>query len=290
MNLRILIAVVVALNMQYVLAQKENLPVIKANSVLVSIKEDGVLKENAWTIVPESCLDIYQTYSKEVIFYTDVDSLFIKLPKNGTFDFIILLNESDSAYTQVKFQRPGMTNGLLTCTFDFYTIIPTNTPDNFNVRTINQSFRHSLSYLIHFGISDYSLGIGAGISFNNYYYDPKPEPRFDQMTLTYIDIPIELRYVGKNGLKASAGIKTDFLVNSYYKYKGADYLYGTDGKILIKKYGLDNLSNVLTGPLVRVGWKYINIYAAYSLIPVYNSSAGNKLNPFALGISLTPPY
>jgi hypothetical protein len=299
--------------------QKENLPIIKANSTRVDIKEDDVLKKNIWRIAPEICCDVYQTSAKEVTFYTDIDSIsFVINPKAGKYDFIILLNEKDSARTQIKYQRPSrdeMIKRHYTNSFDFFTIIATNKPENFDPRAINQSFRHSASFVIPFGVSNFSVAIGAGISFHNYYIDalpkevipssmqlgehgdfikiesisnPKINYKKNKMTLTYLDIPLELRYRSKKGFKVSAGAKIDFLVKSCFKFKGTDYLFGSHANIKIKKYNLEDLSNIQIGPIVRMGWNRLHVFATYSFTPVYNTDAGGKLNPICVGISLTP--
>ena len=62
---------------QSVLAQKK-LPIIKANSPRVDIKDDNQLRKNAWTILPEEKLDVYKTSAKKVTFYTDIDSISFK--------------------------------------------------------------------------------------------------------------------------------------------------------------------------------------------------------------------
>lgn len=54
---------------QTIYAQKK-LPIIKAHSKSVDIKDDNQLRKNAWTIVPEEKLDIYTTSAKKVTFYT----------------------------------------------------------------------------------------------------------------------------------------------------------------------------------------------------------------------------
>jgi hypothetical protein len=90
---------------QTVVAQKK-LPIIKANSTSVDIKDDNELAKNAWRIVPEEKLDVYTTSAEKVTFYTDIDSISFKIdPKKETeYDFIILLNGKDSARTQIKYE------------------------------------------------------------------------------------------------------------------------------------------------------------------------------------------
>ncbi len=87
---------------QTVLAQKK-LPIIKANSTSVDIKDDNNLRKNAWTIVPEEKLDVYTTSAKKVTFYTDIDSISFKIDQKKLYDFIILVNGKDSARTQIKY-------------------------------------------------------------------------------------------------------------------------------------------------------------------------------------------
>jgi hypothetical protein len=88
---------------QTAFAQKK-LPIIKANSTSVDIKDDNQLRKNAWRIVPEEKLDVYTTSAKKLTFYTDIDSISFKIDPEKQYDFIILLNGKDSARTQIKYQ------------------------------------------------------------------------------------------------------------------------------------------------------------------------------------------
>ena len=88
---------------QTTFAQKK-LPIIKANSTSVDIKDDNQLRKNAWTIVPEEKLDVYTTSAKKVTFYTDIDSISFKVEPKNQYDFIILLKGKDSARTQIKYK------------------------------------------------------------------------------------------------------------------------------------------------------------------------------------------
>ncbi len=88
---------------QTAFAQKK-LPIIKANSTIVDIKEDNKTQKSAWRIVPEEKLDVYTTSAKKVTFYTDIDSISFKIKPKKQYDFIILLNGKDSARTQIKYE------------------------------------------------------------------------------------------------------------------------------------------------------------------------------------------
>lgn len=97
-----------------VIAQKP-LPTIKAGSKIVDIREGHVLNRNAWTISPEIKPDIHFTSSlgKRVTFITDKDSISVVITKTTRFDFIILLNDTIKALTQIAY-KPGYLDILKT--------------------------------------------------------------------------------------------------------------------------------------------------------------------------------
>ncbi len=78
---------------------------IKAHSKSVDIRDGDNFKKNTWTISPEINPDVYETTSlgKKVTFYTDLDSISIKINPTTTFDFVVLLNDSIKAFTQIKY-------------------------------------------------------------------------------------------------------------------------------------------------------------------------------------------
>ncbi|WP_295716213.1 hypothetical protein [Mucilaginibacter sp.] len=89
---------------QSVFAQSK-LPVIKATSKNVTINDGGYLDKNAWTLSPKTKPDIFTAdrtrKTKWVTFYTDIDSIRVKVKPGTKFNFIVLLNGKDSCYTQI---------------------------------------------------------------------------------------------------------------------------------------------------------------------------------------------
>lgn len=82
------------------------MPVIKANSIKVDVRDDNKFRKDAWLITPEVKPDIYATSGKKVTFYTDLDSISFDIdPLVGKYDFVILLNGKDSALTQIQYQQ-----------------------------------------------------------------------------------------------------------------------------------------------------------------------------------------
>jgi len=91
---------------------QSRLPVIQAGSVNVSISDGGYLDKNVWTLSPRIRPDVYTAdrtrQAKWVIFYTDIDSIKVKVTPGSVFDFVVLLNGKDSCFTRIASAiRPG---------------------------------------------------------------------------------------------------------------------------------------------------------------------------------------
>jgi hypothetical protein len=103
----IIIIIILGLAGQLLFAQKK-LPVIKATSEMTDIKDGNNLRKGVWRISPRLHPDVYKSSSKnkKITFYTDIDSISFILKPDKPFNFIILLNNKDSAYTKAEYQ-PG---------------------------------------------------------------------------------------------------------------------------------------------------------------------------------------
>ena len=89
---------------------QSKLPVIIANSKTVAIRDGDYLDKNAWSLSPKIRPDVYTAdrtrNTKWVIFYTDIDSIKVKVKPGTQFNFIVLLNGKDSCYTQINSAIP----------------------------------------------------------------------------------------------------------------------------------------------------------------------------------------
>ena len=86
---------------------QSHLPIIKANDIKVDIKVGDNKREYDWNINPTFRPDPYQTNQEntKITFYTDIDSISCIVNEDKEkFDFIILLNGKDSAFTEVVYQ------------------------------------------------------------------------------------------------------------------------------------------------------------------------------------------
>jgi hypothetical protein len=106
---------VISLLCGHFLFAQSKLPTIKATSKSVDIRDGKNFNKNGWTISPEINPDVYTTSSKgkKVTFYTDKDSITIKITEKTKFDFIILLNDSIKAPTQILY-KPSYLDKLKT--------------------------------------------------------------------------------------------------------------------------------------------------------------------------------
>lgn len=82
------------------------LRVITAQSDQVDVRDGDEFYLGQWTIMPEYRPDVY-TSSKVgewVTFFTDQDSISYQIHPDSVYDFVILLNDQDSAFTQIKYE------------------------------------------------------------------------------------------------------------------------------------------------------------------------------------------
>jgi len=99
------IAIFLLLQISFSFAQK-SLPIVKATSKKAFFVEGKNNDRFNWRINPKSKLDVH-TISKiltatSVKFYTDIDSIKVKIKPGQKVDFIVLLNNTDTCYTRIE--------------------------------------------------------------------------------------------------------------------------------------------------------------------------------------------
>lgn len=86
------------------------LKVIRATSTQVAIRDGDEFDQNAWTLSPKTRPDVFLAErtrkTKQVTFFTDIDSIRVKVKPGSSYDFVILLNGKDSCYTRIKSAVP----------------------------------------------------------------------------------------------------------------------------------------------------------------------------------------
>lgn len=85
---------------------QSRLPVIRATSRTVDIRDGNHFKKGYWAIMPERKPDYYfveiPQKAHQVTFITDQDSISFDVSYGKNYDFIILLNGKDSCYTRIS--------------------------------------------------------------------------------------------------------------------------------------------------------------------------------------------
>jgi len=140
-------------------AQKP-LPIIKATSRKVTIADGAEVDKDGWTLSPGVKPDIYTAYrtrqTKWVTFYTDIDSIRVKVKPGTRYNFVVLLNGKDSCYTQIVSAIPPETDKPLrqvkndTIAFKL---------TDYNAISIKAILDHQDTLNVHFDLSSYGFHI-----------------------------------------------------------------------------------------------------------------------------------
>src|SRR5690349_9926660 len=90
----------------YMVIAQQTIPLIKATSKSVDVRDGDEFMKGHWVIMPEVKPDIYYPNrckcTKQVTFYTDMDSISFRVEPDHEYDFAIVLNGKDTAYTQIS--------------------------------------------------------------------------------------------------------------------------------------------------------------------------------------------
>ena len=177
-----------------------------------------------------------------------------------------------------------------------------NLPDSIKTKGFSRGINVYFTYDVVLGNSRFSIAPGIGFGSNNYfmnyqissdssgaYFDKFPEgvkAKKSKMGVTYIDIPVELRFrsvPNKKGTswKLAAGFKAGYMVQSKWKYKGTDFGKGKK----FKQFDIENVNKFRYGVMLRGGYGIWNLFAYYSLSDMFNDK-GPKMTPLSFGISI----
>ena len=180
-----------------------------------------------------------------------------------------------------------------------------NLPDSIKTSGFSRGFNAYFTYDIVLGKSKFSVAPGIGIGNNNYFmnyslssdslgtYFNKISDDIDvkktKIALSYIDIPLELRYRSTKKKKGSswklaAGIKAGMMIQNKWKYKGED-LSNNGSEVKFKSYDIENINKFRYGVMMRGGYGMWNVFAYYSLSDVFNDK-GPSMTPLSFGISI----
>jgi hypothetical protein len=181
-----------------------------------------------------------------------------------------------------------------------------NLPDSIKTSGFSRGFNAYFTYDMVLGKSRFSIAPGIGIGNNNYFmkyavssdsigthfnkFSDGVDVKKSKIALSYIDIPLELRFRSKPNKKGSswklaAGIKAGMMIQNKWKYKGDDPYITDGGTVKFKKFDIENINKFRYGVMVRGGYGIVNLFAYYSLSDVFNDK-GPSMTPLSFGISI----
>lgn len=222
--------------------------------------------------------------------------------KKVLFTLIVLLTCFGTSYAQLIANK---TDKKVTLGFDVFTDLQTQTNENWDARGINQGFGTALTYNFPLGESKkHTVSIGVGLSTHNYfsysrimnpystdtlqfvqYRDDENFKRF-KVNATYAEVPMELRFRINDSWKIGVGFKIGIMMAAKTKYVGNN----DDGiRIHEKECYIKNIERYAYTGMLRVGYKWVSLYAAYQLSPVFETGHGAPaIAPLSLGLTFAP--
>ncbi len=141
------------------------LPVLKTTQTKLSIREGEWMYRDRWRVSTAAKPDVFTAQpfkgKKRIVFYSDVDSMVFWVKPQKTYDFVVLLNGRDSAYTRIttqRGQRPTLTPKLV------FTRVRSGTsgPDTIGFRLDKNFGIHVQGSVNHSAPLDFLFDTGAG--------------------------------------------------------------------------------------------------------------------------------
>ncbi|RLD26040.1 MAG: hypothetical protein DRI70_06210 [Bacteroidetes bacterium] len=185
-------------------------------------------------------------------------------------------------------------------------------PDNESYMDLNtgKSWNWNLNFLeygLGFGTDKVGIVTGLGFEFINYNFDGQNSIRKDDITgdiieyvptyagnitkskmnITYLTAPLLLEFqipAGRKRIHISGGVIGGIKLWSNTKMK-----YTVSGeKSKEKAKGDYNLSPLRWGFTARIGYRALNLFANYYMMPLFKEGTGPELYPFTIGLALIP--
>lgn len=210
--------------------------------------------------------------------------------------------------TMVSAQNTDLFTEKFATGIDIFNDLVMDAPANVEFRGFNPGANVFVMRTFPIGTSKFAFAGGLGLGMHNIYSNSLlqdtsgvsffrniPEKttggkdlsyKKSKISLTYIDVPLELRFKTESGFRVSAGFKVGYLLNAHTKYKGDDLEDGSKTKIKVSH--LPNIQTWRFGPTFQIGYKWINLMGFYSISTIFEQNQGPAIYPVSLGLSLRP--
>lgn len=210
--------------------------------------------------------------------------------------------------TLVSAQNSDLFIDKIASGIDIFNDLVMDAPANVEFRGFNPGVNVYVMHTFPIGKSNFAFAAGLGLGMHNLYSNsllqdtsgvsflskiPAKTPggkdidyKKSKISLTYVDVPLELRFKTASGFRVSAGFKVGYLINAHTKYKGDDLDDGSKTKIKVSR--LPNLQTWRFGPSFQIGYKWVNLMGFYSISTIFQENQGPAIYPVSLGLSLRP--
>ena len=219
---------------------------------------------------------------------------------------LLALTLTTGAFAQLIANK---TDNKVTVNLDFFNDFQLGDNAQWDARMFNQGFSCAVTYNFPLGESKHhTMSLGLGYAGHNYFsysriVNPyatdtlqfiqyRPEGNVEdgfkryKVNCNYIEVPFELRFRINNAWKIGVGFKVGYLVNAKTKYVGNN----DDGIRIHEKYCyIDNIERMAYSATLRVGYKWVNLYAAMQLVPVFEvGHNAPDIRPLTVGLTFAP--
>jgi len=217
------------------------------------------------------------------------------------FLILSLVIVSLNSFAQVVTEE---TKRQFTFGLDVFTDMWQDLPNSLDPKTINPGVNVFGSYNYIFGKSNVSFSPGLGLSVHNLYSESllvtgtdttffrvignDTSFRKSKLSVTYLDIPLEIRFKSKSEFRVAIGFKFGFLLKAQTKYKGDDFINGTKDLVIIKHGKMNFVEKNRYGFTGRIGYKWLNLWGYYQLSTLFTEGKGPSIYPISLGITIIP--
>ena len=181
---------------------------------------------------------------------------------------------------------------------DIYNDVWIGAPDTIDFKGYNPGASLSVVKDFPFGASNFSFAIGLGIgthnmrynahiytnpvTFQNYFVNRVDTPTLHKMVLSFVDVPLEIRFRTKNDdvFRFAVGGKIGYNINNHIKH--------VDNQVKEKTFNVPYLNKFRYGVTARVGYKMYNLFVYYGLSTLFEKTRGPEMAPLSIGISFIP--
>ena len=234
--------------------------------------------------------------------------------------------KTDLKNDQVKKLPKPKKQDVILFNFNWMTMLnaPKGAGDSMWISPFSRGFDVALMYDIPLGRSPISFAVGANFSFENFftnqivrdsaggsklYFDniqqminrDNPTTKRDwnkaKISTAIVELPIEFRFRLKphkrNTFKMAVGFKVGYVIDTWQKYNGPNYLAGEDLNTNLRQvtYEVPAVNRLRYGVFGRIGYSRFSVYVGYSINPVFSNKPefnGKTGNTLTVGLNFAP--